>query len=166
VNSGHTLFFRASASFSKDLKAKKYFNTVKSFWATLLFRAKILFKIWVLNNQWWAVRGGKEGSSSPTIIMQCAKRIRDPKYQIEYKFVFSCWKGTNRRATEGGGAFAPPEIFKAFHSDFDICRNFQRIKMKIFFLIIFKKSYWNFSVLLVNYLLTRILRQVIWSKIL
>jgi len=68
-----------------------------------------------------------------------------------------CKQARNR----GGGAFAPPEIFKAFHSDFDICRNFQRIKMKIFFLIIFKKSYWNFSVLLVNYLLTRILRQVI-----
>ena len=36
-------------------------------------------KIWIIKNQWWAVRGGKEGSSSPTIIMKCAKRIRDPK---------------------------------------------------------------------------------------
>jgi len=68
------------------------------------------------------------------------------------------------------GAFPPPEIFKTFHSNFDIYRNFQRIKMKFYILTIFKKFYWNFSfffVLLVNYLLTRfILRQVIWSKIL
>jgi len=44
VNSGHTLFFRASASCSKVLKDKKYFNTVKIFRATLLFRARKLFK--------------------------------------------------------------------------------------------------------------------------
>jgi len=52
-----------------------------------------------------------------------------------------------RRATGGGafGAFAPPEIFKTLHSNFDICRNFQRIKMKFYILIIFKKSYLNFS---------------------
>jgi len=43
------------------------------------------------------------------------------------------------------GAFAPPEIFKILHGNFDICRNFQGIKMKFFILIIFKKSYWNFS---------------------
>ena len=39
------------------------------------------------------------------------------------------------------GAFAIPEIFKTLHSNFDICRNFQRIKMKFYILIIFKKSY-------------------------
>jgi len=39
----------------------------------------------------------------------------------------------------------PPEIFKTLHSNFDICRNLQRIKMKFYILIIFKKSYWNFS---------------------
>ena len=44
-----------------------------------------------------------------------------------------------------GGAFFPPEIFKALHSNFDICRNFQRIKMKFYILIIVKKFYWNFS---------------------
>jgi len=44
VNSGHTLFFRASTSFSKVLKDKKYFNTVKSFRATLFFRARKLLK--------------------------------------------------------------------------------------------------------------------------
>ena len=36
-------------------------------------------KIWIIKKQWRAVRGGKEGSSSPTIIMKCAKRIRDQK---------------------------------------------------------------------------------------
>jgi len=44
----------------------------------------------------------------------------------------------------GGGIF-PPEIFKTLHSNFDICRNFQRKMMKFYILIIFKKSYWNLS---------------------
>jgi len=51
-------------------------------------------------------------------------------------------------AQPGGEAFgvlAPPEIFKTLHSNFDICRNFQRMKMKFYILIIFKKSYCNFS---------------------
>ena len=50
-------------------------------------------------------------------------------------------------AQPGGafGAFAPPEIFKTLHSNFDICRNFERIKMKFYIPIIFQKSYWNFS---------------------
>ena len=44
-----------------------------------------------------------------------------------------------------GGGICPPNIFKTLHSNFDIYRNFQRIKMKFYILIIFKKSYWNFS---------------------
>jgi len=43
VNSGHTVFFRTSTSFSKVLKDKKYFNTLKSFRATLFFRERKLF---------------------------------------------------------------------------------------------------------------------------
>jgi len=39
----------------------------------------------------------------------------------------------------------PSEIFKTLHSDFDIYRNFQIIKMKFCVLMVFKKSYWNFS---------------------
>jgi len=52
-----------------------------------------------------------------------------------------------RHATRGGafGAFDPPEIFKTLHSNFDICRNFQRLKMKFCILIIFRKPYLNFS---------------------
>jgi len=38
-NFRQTLFFRASASFSKILNDKKYFNTLKFFSATLFFRA-------------------------------------------------------------------------------------------------------------------------------
>ena len=58
-----------------------------------------------------------------------------------------------------------PKNFKTLHSNFNICRNFQKIKMKLYILIIIKKSLSFFFVLLVNYLLTRfILRQVIWSK--
>ena len=51
-----------------------------------------------------------------------------------------------RCATRGVefGAFVPPKIFKTLHSNFDICRNFQR-KMKFYILIIFKKSYLIFS---------------------
>ena len=44
-----------------------------------------------------------------------------------------------------GRAFASPEIFKTLHSNFDICRNILRIKMKFYILMIFKKSCWNFS---------------------
>jgi len=44
-----------------------------------------------------------------------------------------------------GRVHFPPEIFKTLHSCFDNCRNFQRIKMKFYILIIFKISYWNFS---------------------
>ena len=47
---------------------------------------------------------------------------------------------------QGGGHLGhiPPETFKTLHSNFDICRNFQRMKMKFYILIIFKKSYWKF----------------------
>ena len=51
-------------------------------------------------------------------------------------------------AQPGGGHLGicpPPEIFKTLHSIFVICRNFQRIKMKVYILLIFKKSYFNFS---------------------
>jgi len=106
--SGKALFFRASASCSKfwiikniyiqynefrarsvfhgkpqvvqkSWKIKKYFNTVKNFMPTLFYRASKLFKNLNVKNQWRAVRGGKEGSSSLSIIMKCAKRIGDPK---------------------------------------------------------------------------------------
>jgi len=52
----------------------------------------------------------------------------------------------NRRATRGGSIWgiSPPEIFRTLHSNFDICRNFQRIKMKFCILIIFEKSFLNF----------------------
>ena len=79
VNSGHTLFFRASASYSKILKDKKYFNAVKIFRGTSVFRASAsCSKFWMIKNQWRAVRRGNGGSASPTIIMKCAKQIRDP----------------------------------------------------------------------------------------
>jgi len=39
-----------------------------------------------------------------------------------------------------GGGIWPPEIFKPSHSNFVICRNFQRIKMKFCIQIIFEKS--------------------------
>jgi len=44
-------------------------------------------------------------------------------------------------AQSGGGHLGhwSPEIFKTLHSNFTICRNFQKIKIKLHILIIFKK---------------------------
>jgi len=36
-------------------------------------------------------------------------------------------------AQPGGGHLPPPEIFKTLHSNFDICTNFQIIRMKFIF---------------------------------
>jgi len=58
-----------------------------------------------------------------------------------------------RRATRG--AFASPEIFKTLHSNFDICRIFQRIKMKFYIYHFLEILLEFFFVLLVNYLLSR-----------
>ena len=55
-----------------------------------------------------------------------------------------CFPSAERQARNQGGpfgAFPPPEIFKTLHSNFDICRNFQIIKLKFCILIIFKKSF-------------------------
>jgi len=46
-------------------------------------------------------------------------------------------------AQPGGGIWSicpPLENFKPLHSNFDICRNVQRIKVKFYILIIFKKA--------------------------
>jgi len=68
-------------------------------------------------------------------------------------------------AQPGEGKCPPHEIFKTLHSNFDICRNFQTMKLKFCILIIFKESFTVlefFFVLLVNYLLSGyILRQAI-----
>jgi len=53
--------------------------------------------------------------------------------------------GQVQEATEyatTGGDFPPPENLKTLHSNFDICRNFQRIKMK-FYILIMKILYSN-----------------------
>ena len=55
---------------------------------------------------------------------------------------------TYHQARNQGGRYLghlPPEIFKTFHGNFDICSNFQIIKMKFYILVIFKKFHWNFS---------------------
>jgi len=63
------------------------------------------------------------------------------------QFLLYSSTGGRGGATRGGAfkPFAPPEIFKTLRSNFDICRNFQRIKMKLYILIILKKYDWNFS---------------------
>ena len=72
----------------------------------------------------------------------------------------------------GGGIWGicPPENFKMLHSNFDICRNFQRIKMK--FYILFPKIFRNavcvyalilFLTLIVNIITVLLSHQ--WSKV-
>jgi len=65
-----------------------------------------------------------------TVIINVSINISSPKF---------------RRATRGRGIWPPPEILKTLHSNFDICRNFQRIKMNFYIPIILKKSSWTFS---------------------
>jgi len=74
------------------------------------------------------------------------------RFQSRSKIFWNRWSIkqyaiTVRQARNQGGnlGIGPPEIFKTLHSNFDICRNFQRIKMKFYIIIMFKKSYWNFS---------------------
>jgi len=76
---GTLCFSGQSTSFSKVLKDENYFIAVKSFRATLFFRERKLFKN--LNDKKSVTgRQGRQGrSSSTSIIMKCAKRIRDPK---------------------------------------------------------------------------------------
>ena len=49
----------------------------------------------------------------------------------------------SRHATRGRGHLRhfPPEGFKTLHGNFDICRNFQMIRLKFCILIIFTKSF-------------------------
>jgi len=73
------------------------------------------------------------------------------------------YQGLNQARNQGGAfdAIAPPEIFEILYSNFDICRNFQMIKLKFCILIIFKKSLTGIFLCL-TYLLTRyILRDAI-----
>jgi len=58
-----------------------------------------------------------------------------------------------RPGAQPGGAFSSPVIFKTLHSNFDICRNTQIIKLKYCILINVKKvlfyfflSYWLVAV--------------------
>ena len=67
--------FRACASSSKILK-EKIFQCSENFQGKLSFSGQeSCSKIWMIKNQWRAVRGGKEGSSSPTIIMKRTKKL-------------------------------------------------------------------------------------------
>jgi len=66
---------------------------------------------------------------------------------------------TFRRATRGGH-LPPHRKFQNIPQQFDICRIFQRIKMKFCIVIIFKKKvlFEFFFVLLANYLRIRFIR--------
>jgi len=58
-----------------------------------------------------------------------------------------CHSNVVKQARNKGGHLGhlPPEIFKTLHSNFDIYRNFHKIKMKFYIPNFFKKSSWNFS---------------------
>jgi len=52
------------------------------------------------------------------------------------------WKQELVAGVQPEGSICRPENFKTLHSNFDICRNFQRIKMK-FYTLIMKILYSN-----------------------
>jgi len=91
----------------------------------------------------------KAGSRSLVPVMQAPKEVLNsgPDFPIGYaglslgpkdqRGLQQQWYAWSKRATRG--AF-DPQNFEALHSNFDFCRNFQRIKVKIYILIIFKKS--------------------------
>jgi len=63
----------------KILKDKKYFNTVKTFRATLFFRARKLFKNQNNKKSVTGLQGRQGREFLPHHNHECAKRIRDPK---------------------------------------------------------------------------------------
>ena len=76
-----------------------------------------------------------------------AKPTKAPPWRRDclYYVLFCLFLSTSvlqQARNHGGhlGHFPPPEIFKTLHSNFGICRNFQRIKMKFCIQIIFQKS--------------------------
>jgi len=55
---------------------------------------------------------------------------------------------TQKPARNQGGenlGISPQKIFKTLHCNFDICRNFHKIKMKFCILVLYKKPSLNFS---------------------
>jgi len=91
----------------------------------------------------------KQSSFHETESSQTFLKHAKPDFADELLFVsfqqnklISLFSNTVYQARNQGGhlGICPPEIFKTLHSNFDICRNFQRIKMKFFILIVFKKS--------------------------
>jgi len=80
-----------------------------------------------------------ENTQSPVFIVRlpgCSWEIHTLRPTIPIGI--NLFKGkmiTARRATRGGHLLIP-ENFKALHSNFEICRNFQRIKMEFGVLII------------------------------
>jgi len=79
VNSGQTLFFRASASCSKILIAKGIFNRVKNFRANSVFQGKRkLFKI--LNDKKYIFNAVNSGTLFFRASTSCSKILKDKKY--------------------------------------------------------------------------------------
>jgi len=49
------------------------------------------------------------------------------------KIIFFRKNACGQARTQGGGGTWPPKNFKTLRSNFDICRNFQSLKMKFIF---------------------------------
>jgi len=71
-------------------------------------------------------------------------------------------KSTVDQARNQTGGNSPPESFKLLHSNFDVWRNFQIIKLKFCILIIFKKSFT--SIFLCLYWLIVPLQDISWDR--
>ena len=83
--------------------------------------------------------------------------------QLSYYATFITMQARN----QGGGhlGHSPPQIFKILYSNFEICGNFQIIKLKVCILIIFKKSLTGIFLCLTHLPTRCILRQAFWWKI-
>ena len=68
--------------------------------------------------------------------------------EVQHMFLQSTSENTLKQARNQGGAFRgifPPLNFKTLHSNFDICRNFKRVKMNFYIVNVFQKSFiWIF----------------------
>jgi len=113
---------------------------------------------------WWVISGkclqdkyqkynfiGEDCKAKCTKIWKWVQHVKsvttstfESTFVLPIGFIAKAWCSiSSRRATRGGhlGHLPPPEIFKTLPSNFDICRNFQTIKLKFCIFIIFKKSF-------------------------
>ena len=84
----HSVFQGKAQVAQKSCKIKNISTQWKVLGQLCFSEQESCLKIWMIKNQWRAVRGGKKGSSSPTIFMKCAKRIKDQNNKLNTNLSF------------------------------------------------------------------------------